>query len=52
MRETYEIWIWSLHREDPLEEGMANHSNILAWKSDGQSSLVGYSSWDCKDLFS
>ena len=24
--------IQSLGREDPLEEGMAIHSNILAWK--------------------
>ena len=27
-----EIWVWSLGREDPLEEGMATHSSILAWK--------------------
>ena len=30
-------------REDPLEEGMATHSSILAGKSHGQRSLVGYS---------
>ena len=24
--------VWSLGREDPLEEEMANHSSILAWK--------------------
>ena len=24
--------IWSLGREDPLEEGMATHSSILAWR--------------------
>ena len=24
--------VWSLGREDPLEEGMATHSNILAWR--------------------
>ena len=23
---------WSLHQEDPLEEGMATHSGILAWR--------------------
>ena len=28
MRET---WVLSLGREDPLENGMATHSNILAW---------------------
>ena len=24
--------VWSLGQEDPLEEGMATHSSILAWK--------------------
>ena len=24
--------VWSLGGEDPLEEGMATHSNILAWR--------------------
>ena len=32
MQETQETQIWSLGREDPLEEGMATHSSILAWK--------------------
>ena len=27
-----ETWIQSLGREDPLEEGMASHSSILAWR--------------------
>ena len=27
-----ETWVWSLGWEDPLEEGMATHSNILAWR--------------------
>ena len=27
-----ETWVWSLGQEDPLEKGMATHSNILAWK--------------------
>ena len=26
-----ETWIQSLSWEDPLEEGMATHSSILAW---------------------
>ena len=25
-------WVWSLGREDPLEEGMATHSSIVAWR--------------------
>ena len=29
MRET---WVWLLGWEDPLEEGMATHSSILAWR--------------------
>ena len=40
MQETlaqYQCW------EDPLEEGMASHSSILAWKTHGQRSLAGYS---------
>ena len=24
--------VWSLGQEDPLEKGMATHSNTLAWK--------------------
>ena len=27
-----ETWVRSLGGEDPLEEGMATHSNILAWR--------------------
>ena len=27
-----ETWVRSLGWEDPLEEGMATHSNILVWR--------------------
>ena len=27
-----ETWVQSLGLEDPLEEGMATHSSILAWR--------------------
>ena len=27
-----EIWVQSLGQEDPLEEGMATYSSILAWR--------------------
>ena len=27
-----ETWIQSMGWEDPLEEGMANHSTVLAWR--------------------
>ena len=29
---TQETWVQSLGREDLLEEGMATHSSILAWR--------------------
>ena len=32
LQELQEIWVWSLGQEDPLEEGMATHSSILAGK--------------------
>ena len=35
--------------EDPLEKEMATHSSILAWKSNGWGSLVGYSPWGGKE---
>ena len=28
----WETWVRSLGQGDPLEEGMATHSSILAWK--------------------
>ena len=30
--EMWETWVWSLGWEDPLEEGMATHPRILAWR--------------------
>ena len=32
MQETQQMWIRSLSQEGPLEEGMATHSSILAWR--------------------
>ena len=32
MQEVQGTWVRSLGREDPLEEGMATHSSILAWR--------------------
>ena len=40
-----EMQIWSLGQEYPLEEEMATHSSILAWKSHAQRSLASYSPW-------
>ena len=32
VKETQDMLVHSLCREDSLEEGMATHSNILAWR--------------------
>ena len=32
MQEMQEAWVRSLGREDSLEEGMAAHSTIFAWR--------------------
>ena len=32
VQETQETWVRSLDQEEPLEEGMATHSSILAWR--------------------
>ena len=43
MQETEEMKVWSLNKEDPLEEEMATHSMILAGKkSRAQRSPAGY----------
>ena len=49
MQEIQKTWILSLGREDPLEEEMATHSSILAWRIPWMRSLVGYSPWGCKE---
>ena len=46
MRET---WIRSLGWEDPLEEGMAIHSSILAWRIPWIEEPGGLSPWGCKE---
>ena len=35
IQETLETWVLSLGQEDTLEEGMATHSSILAWRIPG-----------------
>ena len=37
-------------QEDPLEEGLATHASILAWRIRGQRSLAGYSPWGLTEL--
>ena len=43
-----ETWVRSLGWEDPLEEVMATHSSILAWRIPMDSPLAGYSPWGCR----
>ena len=43
MQETQEVQVSSLGWEDPLEEEMANHSRILAWKIPWTEKPGGYS---------
>ena len=42
-----ETWVKSLGWEDPLEEGMATHSNTVAWRipMDRGACLVGPRPW-------
>ena len=44
------MWIQSLGREDPLEEGMATYSNILAWKIPWTEEPGGCSPWSHTEL--
>ena len=37
------MWVGSLGREDPQEEGRATLSSVPAWRPHGQRSLGGYS---------
>ena len=41
--------VQSLGREGPLEEGMATHSSICAWRIPRTEELAGYSPWGCKE---
>ena len=44
-----EMWVRSLDWEDPLEEGMATHSSILAWKIPWTEEPGGLQSWGHKE---
>ena len=46
---TWEIWVRSLGREDPLNKEMVTHSSILAWKIPRTEELAGYSPWGYKE---
>ena len=44
-----EMQVQPLGEEDPLEEGMATHSSILAWRIPWTEDLESYSPWDLKE---
>ena len=50
MLEMQERRVRSLGWEDPLEEGMATHSSILAWRIPWTEEPVGYSPQGCTEL--
>ena len=57
MQKLQETEVQSLDGEDPLEEGMATHSSVLAWRipwteePDGQQFMWSQRVWhDCSDL--
>ena len=45
MQETQEMRVRSLGQEDPLEEGMATHCSILAWRIPWTEVPGVYSAW-------
>ena len=50
MQETEEMCAQSLSLEDSLEESMATHSSILAWRILWTVEPGGYSAWSRKEL--
>ena len=49
MQEPQEMWVQSLCGEVLLEEGMATHSSILAWRNPWTEEPVGYSPWSYEE---
>ena len=50
MHEPQETRVRSLGQEDPLEDGMATHSSILAWRISWTEEPGGYTSWGHEEL--
>ena len=51
MQEIKETWVQPLGPEDPLEEGMATHASILAWRIPWTEEPGGlYSPWGRGEL--
>ena len=49
MQETQEMWVRSQGQQDSLEEEMATHSSILAWKIPQTEEPGWYSPWGHKE---
>ena len=49
MQEMQDTWVRSLGQEDPLQEELATHSSILAWKILWTEGSVGYHLWGHKE---
>ena len=50
VQEVQETWVRSLGWKDPLEEEMASHSSILAWRIPWTEELGGLQSTGRKEL--
>ena len=51
MQETLETWVPSVGQEDPLEENLATHSSILAWRIPiDRGAWWAYSPWGGNEL--
>ena len=46
----WEMWVWSLGQEDPLEKEVVTHSSILDWKIPWTEELGRLQSKGCKEL--
>ena len=49
MQETQEMWVQYLGWENPLEEGVATHSSILAWRIPRTEEPGGLQSMGCTE---
>ena len=45
----HNTWVWSLGREDPLENKMSAHF-LLSWRIPWTEEPASYSPWSCKEL--
>ena len=46
----WETWVGSLGQSHPLEEEMATHSSVLAWRIPWTEEPGGHTPWGCQEL--